>query len=524
MSHARSALLAVMVAASAVAAVATSCSAGRETSETPTFDGQVAALLATRCVSCHGSGAPAGGWNASTYFSAIGCVAEGGAATLPTTDGAPLLRALDDKTHAGLVSRTERDALTVWVRGGAPKWRGTAHAASFVDPRSPDSHGRALRRQQWKPMLDPTDPGACGRCHDGSPTRPAEVAFGASGAPACTTCHREPGGALGCNTCHGQGAAVGPVKAYPPRDPCFFSEDARIPVAHAAHVESTATHATGIACASCHPTPPSEVIGGTHGNGQVEVRLDPAVAGAAASYDATSETCTTSCHARADGARPTPTWVDSTPMTCQDCHRSPPPGHLAGPCTSCHREADAKGTGFVLPAQLHINQRVDLGDGSGTCGACHGTGSDPWPRTGAHGKHAHPEAAAAAPCESCHRVPTEFGAGTSHPHGGDAVVILGGRAAAGGSSPTYTAGSCQQVYCHGAGLEGTTAATPVWSDTSGTSGACGACHTLPPGAPHPTSNTCSLCHRDATTLAGLPAIATNWASLHVNGEVDRGGN
>jgi predicted CxxxxCH...CXXCH cytochrome family protein len=477
------------------------CAVDRVTSSPPTYDEAIGPLIAQRCAGCHGPMAPAGGWRASTYLEAIACVADGRPAVLPVNEDAPIVRVLANATHAAVLSSSERDTVVAWVRAGTPKFRGTVHAPSFIDPRSDQSHGRLLRGKRWSPILDPNDAQSCGRCHDGAPTRPPGVTTSAPGAPACTTCHQEPAGSLGCNTCHGTG-----------RDPCFFTGDLDTAKTHAAHVDITATHANGLACSTCHPIPGNPVIGGTHGNGTIEVT---------ARFDASTKVCTTECHARAGGARPSPAWNEKTPMKCGDCHGSPPPNHPAGACTSCHREANATGTAFVASAALHVNGHVDLGDGSGKCGACHGKGDDPWPSTNAHPSHQKPSAATAAPCASCHVVPATFGPGTAHPRGGPASVVLSGLAVTRGTPAVYAAGSCREVYCHGGGLEGTVAATPVWTDLSGNAKACGSCHGTPPAAPHISSPSCDLCHRDGVVTPAGARIAPAWAALHVNGAVDR---
>ena len=476
---------------------ASSCSVDRQTSSAPpTFDANVTAVLGQRCVSCHGGSTPEAGWRASSYVETIACVTGGRPAVLPSNGGAPILTVLADATHNTLLSPAERATLSAWVSAGAPKFSSGTHAPSFVDPRSPASHGRLLRAKHWSPMLDPNDAEACGRCHDGAPSRPADVTSAAAGAPACTTCHTEPGGALGCNTCHGQGAGEAvPAVAFPPRDVCFFPEDATIPTAHAVHVDATPAHANGIPCSTCHPAVGAPVIGGTHGDGIVEV------------------TCTLGCHALG-GKRPSPTWTETTPMTCNDCHLSPPANHFAGSCTGCHREANATGTGFLVPPILHINGKVDLGDGSGKCGACHGTGDSPWPSTSAHPGHQAPTNANPVPCASCHVVPTAFGVGTGHPRGGPAIVAFSGLAVTGGTPAAFSGGSCSATYCHGTAM-------PVWTDPSGAAQACGTCHALPPPAPHPASPACDLCHHDAIVTPSGPQIAPLWKNLHINGVIDR---
>lgn len=481
----------------------------------PTYDVQVRAILASRCKDCHGGEKPAGNWRASSYLEAIACVADGRPATAPPDESAPILRVLEDARHAPLLQPDERAALTAWVHAGSPKFRGTFHEASFVDPRSDGSHGRLLRAKQWRPMLDAKDPEACGRCHEGVP-RPEKAAASALGATACTSCHTEKQGVLACSTCHGDRG-----KGFPPRDPCFFPEDLARGTAHAAHAGDSKSRAGGLACSTCHPAPPEGVIGAAHGNGSVEIVFDPKIAGSS-TWDAQSRTCTTSCHARPGGAKPRPAWTDRGPLGCNDCHGSPPPAHSAGACSGCHREANATGTALSSP-RLHVDGRVEIGDGSGKCGACHGNGDDPWPSTNAHGAHRAPGAAASVPCATCHTVPTAFGAGSGHPRGGAPTVVFSGRAGANGAPASFANGTCKDVYCHGGNLVGTIPATPAWNDTSGKASKCGACHGIPPGQPHIASTGCELCHGPGveTTPTG-PRIVPSKAELHVDGKLDRG--
>lgn len=508
-------LIATLVA---TASAGGSCSEARgRSASAPTFDGEVATILKTRCAGCHGDDAPPGRWRATTYANAVSCARDGSSATERGAN-APLLRALEDVTHQGVVSGVERDELVAWVLAGSPKRRGAVHDASFFDPRSPQSHGRHLRGLRWRPMLDAKDPEACGRCHAGAPARPEKTTGAAPGATPCTTCHAEPGGVLACTTCHGNRG-----RNYPPRDACFHPEDRALGTAHAAHVEPGPTHAEGLACATCHPIPGPDVIGGSHGNGTVDVVFDPVLAGAA-SYDRATRSCTGSCHVRRGGARPQPAWTDTQPMKCGDCHGAPPPSHYAGACSGCHAEANADGTALASP-RLHVNGRVDLGDGSAKCGACHGAGDDPWPKTGAHASHRAPSAAASVPCETCHLVPAGFGPSFRHPRGGAAAVTLGGRARTKGAPAAYSPDThtCAEVYCHGAKLMGTVGATPNWYDASGKEKTCGACHGVPPGEPHIASTGCVLCHGNVVEDHGSdPQILPRNASHHVDGVLDRG--
>lgn len=442
---------------------------------------------------------------------AIGCKNDGTPVTLGGAE-APIFTALSRPDHATLLAPAERDAILAWVTRGAPSTEGAVHPGTFADPRSPDGHAQFLRRQRYRPLLDPNDKDACHRCHSGAPLPIPGLA--APSATPCTTCHTEAGGAFACSTCHGA-----PGRAAPPRDRCFDAPGTPAPSAdaHAAHVNATATHAQPFACASCHPVPSAnDVVSGAHIDGYVEVFFDHAVAGGAASYDSATKTCTGTCHGRG-GKRPSPAWTDG-PMGCSDCHSSPPANHYAGACTSCHREPNAEGTALTA-AVLHLNGAVDRGDGSGTCGACHGQGTDPWPTTNAHRGHKAPANAAAVPCETCHVVPTP---NTRHPIGGGAKVTLGGLALKGGARGAFDPSdkSCGKTYCHDG--RGGAVTAPKWTDGP-TAAACGSCHSIPPPAPHTQSTSCagsSICH--AASVDANNAFTPAGKNTHVDGQVTRG--
>jgi predicted CxxxxCH...CXXCH cytochrome family protein len=362
-------------------------------------------------------------------------------------------------------------------------------------------------------MLDPNDPNACGRCHDGAPTTPPEVSSPAPGAPACTNCHTQPGGALACSTCHGSGAT-----ASPPRDLCFFPADAANAGAHAAHVQPSAARPAGLACATCHPVPGNPVIGGLHGDGTVEIVFDPTAVAGEASYDRTTQTCAVYCHDQG-GARPRPTWSETAPMACGNCHGAPPSGHFVGACSNCHQEANATGTA-LSGGTLHLNGHVDLGNGSGLCGACHGTGDSPWPSTAAHSAHQNPTLTVSLDCTTCHIVPTTV---LDPVHlDGTVHVTFAGLATARGSLPVWDGARCTNVGCHGAELADP-AAAPVWTDTSGAQAQCGACHGVPP-TQHTASTDCSRadCHSAEVSLGanGTPTIAPAGLPLHVDGIIE----
>jgi predicted CxxxxCH...CXXCH cytochrome family protein len=481
----------------------------------PVFDRDVASILAPACGSCHGGDAPAAGWRVATYLDTIGCVAPSGSpATAPPDSRAPILAALDVPPHVGLLTSDPRDVVARWVSADAPAFRPTVHPPGIVDPRSPDWHGSLLRAARWAPMLDADNPSACGRCHEGTPSRPAGTPSAPPEIPSCTSCHDQPGGVLACSTCHGDG-----THAYPPRDPCFFPGDSAQPDAHAAHVGPSAARPTGLPCGTCHPMPGPGVIDGLHGNGSVEIVFDPGIVVGAASYDRTARRCAVSCHDRG-GARPRPAWSDLGPLGCSDCHGAPPAGHFPGACNRCHAEANADGTA-LSGGPLHLNGTVDLGDGSGKCGACHGTGDDPWPREGAHPAHENPTLTTPIACESCHVVPSTV---VDAVHlGGPARVTFSGLAGARGATPSWNGATCSEVACHGANLVDPPAVTPAWADRSGAAAQCGACHGIPPSQ-HTASTSCdrSTCHGSevARTAQGTPLITAQGRTLHVNGVID----
>ncbi len=504
----------ISAGATMLAALA-SCAQDRAVDQAPpVYDADVRPIFERRCIGCHAETSPAGGWRATSFLDAIACVTPSGApATLPADDRAPILAALDSETHRNAIEPAERAVLAAWVAGATPAFRGAVHSPGIVDPRSPAWHGTLLRASRYRPMLDASDADACGRCHDGALSRPSNVSRAAPGATSCTTCHAEPDGVLACGTCHGAGA-----RSYPPRDPCFFAGDERRAGAHAAHVEPSPTHVGGFACSTCHPPPGNDVIAGLHANGSVEVVFDGTLAGPEVSYDRSTGNCAVSCHNRG-GSRPRPAWNDDMPMRCGDCHASPPANHFRGKCSTCHRESDATGASLV-GGPLHMNGRVDVGDGSGKCGACHGQGDDPWPSTAAHASHHAPSLAAPIACTTCHAVPPAV---VSAGHlDGIVQVALTGHALDRGASPTWNGQTCAEVACHGAKLVDPPSVIPSWTDASGAARACGACHGIPP-TQHTASTSCdrSTCHGTEVdrSLTGL-AISETGKAIHIDGVIE----
>lgn len=370
-----------------------------------------------------------------------------------------------------------------------------------------------LRAESWDLLYDPTLPGACGQCHEGSPTRPLD-AGSSSVIPDCTSCHDRAEGVLDCATCHGN-----EDHAYPPRDDCYFGDRAGEGGAHQAHDDR------GYDCAECHGERDALVgRGGLHGNGSIEIEFGDFAGGTDSSYDPASGQCAVYCHTQG-GASSMPSWTSDEGLDCQSCHLSPPADHYVGPCNLCHTEANEDGT-ELSGGPLHLNGVVDFGDGAGGCGGCHGAGGDdPWPRTHAHDGHRAPTVTHQAPCESCHPVPLEI----DDPGHMDGVVDieLTGLAAARGIDPSYDAavGTCV-VACHGEGLEGAAVPLPTWTRPEEVAGRCNACHGLPPAAPHPDFTACAstLCHGgEVSHPPGGPRITEAGRAIHVDGMIDFGG-
>ncbi len=373
---------------------------------------------------------------------------------------------------------------------------GGVHPVGIDDPASPDWHGTLLANEHWSGMLDPNANDACGRCHAGSPAPVPGITSFAPGATACTSCHTEPAGPLACDTCHQPDAT------------------------HVAHIAPGPFDSTGLPCSTCHPIPGDPIIGGLHGDGVVEVIFDSTRVTGEASWNDATQACAVSCH-DLGGTWPRPKWSAASPMVCGDCHLSPPASHFAGPCTECHAEANATGTA-LSGGPLHMNGRVDLGNGNGTCGACHGVGSSPWPTTGAHPSHQSPSISNPVACASCHVVPTTV---LSPGHlDGPVRVAFSGLALARSSSPAWDGAGCSGVACHGANLPGSPAVlVPQWLDTSGAAAACGACHGIPP-TQHTPSTSCgqSNCHGAEITedSTGALSISPEGLPLHINGVID----
>jgi predicted CxxxxCH...CXXCH cytochrome family protein len=189
------------------------------------------------------------------------------------------------------------------------------------------------------------------------------------------------------------------------------------------------------------------------------------------------------------------------------------------------------------------------------CDTCHsGTATAPFYSTaipkvtantdakvGAHTSHltSTDSLAAAFACADCHGAVTLNSA--THMNG-STNFTFSALAQTGGLTPTYSGGSCANVYCHGAKMPGGdtsgTNRTPVWNvpflPATLTSAACGTCHGFPPStasghpavvipAGFPTTasigTTCS-CHDNINPAGNSYANIFVNKALHINGSVE----
>ncbi len=165
------------------------------------------------------------------------------------------------------------------------------------------------------------------------------------------------------------------------------------------------------------------------------------------------------------------------------------------------------------------------------CSACHGDQDSPAPPrdlsggtatssrgVGAHRSHLNPTPTwhSKIECGDCHTVP-----GTTDAPGhldGDNVAELtwGARSRTGGSTPTWNATTCSNVYCHGSTLTGGALTEPAWTTVNGSQNACGTCHGFAPPAPHSQSTDCGACH--PTIQPGTTTFLD--PDSHINGRIE----
>jgi predicted CxxxxCH...CXXCH cytochrome family protein len=235
------------------------------------------------------------------------------------------------------------------------------------------------------------------------------------------------------------------------------------------------------------------------------------------------------------GSNKSPSWIDGA-QSCTSCHGMPPAdtshaGATTTNCNACHPDTAGPGGTIAHPAK-HVDGVVDT---SAACDACHGKAGDPTPplglggttsspAIGAHQAHKSPANSAPVACATCHLVPATYASPGHADTPPPAEVILAGRAALNGVTPSFAAASltCQNTYCHGATLPGGKTSV-TWSDATGAQSKCGACHGMPPADANHTAvttpDTCNTCHKDS---AGPNQTIVNKA-LHLDGVVQVSG-
>jgi predicted CxxxxCH...CXXCH cytochrome family protein len=485
------------------------CHEKRSSEASPVY-ADVQPLFEAACLSCHGPELAEAGYSVASHWQVLGCVPENRPATLPPGPEAPLLNVLSRADHASLLRADEQALLATWVSAKTPAFVGTVHPSGIIDPRSADWHGKLAAHDHYLPLRDASTSDVCGRCHAGAPVTPQDVTFPAPSATACSACHEQPAGALACDTCHGNTGA-----AYPPRDVCYFGDHG--PDAHAAHLTGTRFLATPLACDTCHKVPSAQVFEGDHTNGVVEVSFG---ALPESSFDPAAQQCAVYCHAQ-KGSLTAPHWNQGEQVECQSCHQSPPAVHYPGTCSTCHAEMGSSAES-LMPQTLHLNGKVDLGDGTDSCAACHGSAPSGAPRDSGHTLHLGSALTQPIVCSDCHPTPAQP---SSPGHlNGMVEVVLGARAKARGQAPVWSADEqrCSSVACHGAELPGH-ALSPTWSDApSPIEQRCNACHASPPPAPHVVRSSCGggLCHADEVGLFGDELrISEPGRRVHIDGRI-----
>ncbi|MBI4817592.1 MAG: CxxxxCH/CxxCH domain-containing protein [Deltaproteobacteria bacterium] len=119
-------------------------------------------------------------------------------------------------------------------------------------------------------------------------------------------------------------------------------------------------------------------------------------------------------------------------------------------------------------------------------------------------------------CEECHVRPETIDS-PGHLDGQPfAELVFGPLSSADGAAATFDSATLTCAnYCHGATLEGGATTRPLWTRVDGTQSECGSCHGLPPPAPHPAVEDCSLCHATAA-----PDRTLKDPTRHADGKVD----
>ena len=514
---------------------------------------EVKPILDAKCVSCHGAESPRGGWNATTYLSAIGVPAPEAsflADTAPSgvvTAGDPSSRLLSVLTPSSSVPEHRAtadvlDTLSHWVVDCKLSFANSkVHAGGLLNPADPSFHGKLLQARGW-------NFGLCAKCH-------GEDFEGGAAKVSCTQCHKR--GPTDCTTCHSN-----------------ITHDGN----HGAHLTGP-TLGHEFQCKECHDVPSSWADPGhildaqgkpiatpakVHLGALANATPDGVTRPGPATYDPSDKSCSNVyCHGGAftdaKAKVTTPKWTDGKEdAACGACHGTPPANHgAATQCTMCH--------GDVVDSQQHLVKldehitgtiRLEPGITSPDCTACHGgdAGNPAPPRdlsgntattalgVGAHQAHLNPPNGLTAPiaCGDCHAVPAKvlsdghIVTGTP-PSVFPASISATSKAFADGASPQWdeSTATCSNVYCHGGGQHFQADATasldrtPKWTKVGQQQVYCGSCHGVPPAdsahTPSMGLTTCATCHPGSVDANGFPIVTGtpgHETSKHIDGVID----
>jgi predicted CxxxxCH...CXXCH cytochrome family protein len=520
---------------------------------------EIAPLFATNCVSCHSGAVPAAGYDLSSYLGVLGIpLPLDPNATNPNPfaiAGDPnsklvtiLQPATTDEIHAQFSSLAP--TVSQWVvQCQLSFFNSAVHSSGILNPADPGFHGRLIADAGW-------DFPTCASCHGSDFS-------GGTSQVSCLTCHTSPGGPTSCNTCHGLPPANG---------------------AHFTHVDGGMLHRS-FGCSECHVVPHAytdpghlfDADGGVLVGAPVVIFPDGGLADTPGFqrqgpplFDPSSQTCSSVyCHGDIFGdskaTNTKPNWIDggAGQASCGTCHGLPPSDHGNSPtqCSLCHGLVIDANRNFIDPS-LHIDGMVSLGNGDGTCSACHGSSTNSAPPrdfdgntdttaigVGAHQSHLQALNRLRGPiqCGDCHLVPqTPIDPGhLDHPP--PAIVFPAAIAATSlafvddaGPIEDHLTATCSNVYCHGGGAQMQSDQSPnlnrkpIWNKVNGGQAACGTCHGIPPQDGTPGHDpgaglgTCVSCHAGTVDAFGRIVITTlpdgGLTSLHIDGfiEVDGG--
>lgn len=209
----------------------------------------------------------------------------------------------------------------------------------------------------------------------------------------CLTCHTQTGGPEACNTCHGNKSGDPAVLAnvVPPRGLDGETSPTEPAVgAHQVHLAYYDFLTTPVACQECHVVPATYSTTGHIGDDDNADLIFGPIATTVSSdgtrkpaptYSREAASCdNTYCHGNwalpksksandfifvedtIEGNVASPTWTDSTSVSCGTCHDLPPKGHfphVLTSCTICHSSViDVNGN--IIDPKKHINGKINV--------------------------------------------------------------------------------------------------------------------------------------------------------------------